>query len=71
MTDILQVGADVLHIGETQQNFGEVFFTDGGHPLRVGQELNFQHLGLKVVHKPWIKEKRFQEKHLKGQFTWT
>lgn len=52
MADILQVGADVFHVGESKQDFGKVFFTDGGHPLRVGQKLNFQHLCLKVIHEP-------------------
>lgn len=52
LADILQVGADVFHIGEAQKDFSKVFFTDGGHPFRVGQKLNFQHFCLKVIHKP-------------------
>lgn len=52
LADILQVGTDVLHVGEAQQDFCKVFLTDGGHPFRVSQKLNFQHLCLKVIHKP-------------------
>ena len=52
LSDVLQVGVDVLHVGEAKQNFSKVFFADGGHPFGVGQELNLQHLCLKVVHKP-------------------
>lgn len=52
LPDILQVGTDVLHVGEAQQDLGKVFFTDGGHPFRVGQKFNFQHLSLQVIHKP-------------------
>lgn len=51
VADVLQVGADVFHIGEAQQNFGKVFFADGGHPLGVGQKFNFQHFCLEVIHK--------------------
>lgn len=52
LADILKVSADVFHIGETQQDFGKVFLTDGGHTFRVGQKLDFQHLRLEVIHKP-------------------
>ena len=52
LADILQVGADVLHIGEAQKDFCKVFLADGGHSFRVGQKLNFQHFCLEVVHKP-------------------
>lgn len=48
--DVLHVGVDVLHVGKAQQDFGKVLLADGGHPLRVGEKLNFQHLSLEVIH---------------------
>lgn len=60
MSHVLQVAADVVHVGIAQENPGKVFLTDGGEAPGVGEELNLQHLRLQVVHEP-ARERRRKE----------
>lgn len=52
MSHILQVSADVVHVGVTEEDPSEVLLADGGHAFGVGEELNLKHLRLQVVHEP-------------------
>lgn len=52
MTHVLQIAADVVHVGVTEEDPSEVFLTDGGQAFRVGEELYLKHLCLQVVHEP-------------------
>lgn len=49
---ILQVAADVVYSGVAQEDASKVLLTDGGHALRIGQELNLKQFCLQVVHEP-------------------
>lgn len=52
MTHILQIAADVVHVGVAKENPCKVFLADGGQAFRVGEELYLKHLRLQVVHEP-------------------
>lgn len=52
VSHVLQIAADVVHIGVAEEDPGKVFLTDGGEASGVGEELNLQHLCLQVVHEP-------------------
>lgn len=49
---VLQVSADVVHVGVAEEDPGKVFLADGGHAFGVGEELYLEHLCLQVVHEP-------------------
>lgn len=53
---VLQVPADVVHVGVAEEDPSEVFLADGGQASGVGEELDLQHLGLQVVHEPVANE---------------
>lgn len=52
VTHVLQIAADVVHVGVTKEDPSEVFLADGGQAFRVGEELYLKHLCLQVVHEP-------------------
>lgn len=52
VAQVLQVSADIVHVGVAKENPSKVFLTDGGHALRVGEELYLKHFCLQVVHEP-------------------
>lgn len=50
VANVLQVSADVVHLGVAEEDAGEVLLADGGHAFGVGEELDLEHLRLQVVH---------------------
>lgn len=52
VANILQVSADIVHVGVAKENPSKVFLTDGGHALRVGEELYLKQFCLQVIHEP-------------------
>lgn len=52
VSHVLQIAADVVHVGVAEEDAGKVFLTDGGEASGVGEELDLQHLCLQVVHEP-------------------
>lgn len=61
VSHVLQVAADVVHVGVAEEDPGKVLLTDGREASGVGEELNLQHLCLQVVHEP-AQERRRQRK---------
>lgn len=49
---VLQVSADVVHVGVSKEDPSKVFLANGGHAFGVGEELYLKQLGLQVVHEP-------------------
>lgn len=58
VSHILQIAADVVHVGVAEEDPGKVLLADGGQASRVGEELNLQHLCLQVVHEPARRRRR-------------
>lgn len=52
VANILQVSADIVHIGVAKKDPSEVLLADGGHAFGVGEELYLKQLCLQVVHEP-------------------
>lgn len=48
--DVLQVSADVVHVGVAEEDPSKVLLADGGHAFGVGEELDLEDLRLQVVH---------------------
>lgn len=49
---VVQIRADVVHVGVAKEDPSEVFLADGGQALGVGEELYLKQLCLQVVHEP-------------------
>lgn len=49
---VLQILADVVHVGVAKEDPSEVFLANGGQAFRVGEELYLEQLCLQVVHEP-------------------
>lgn len=66
VSHVLQIAADVVHVGVAEEDAGKVFLTDGGEASGVGEELNLQHLSLQVVHEPAQERRRKRKWKRKG-----
>ena len=62
VAQVLQVPADVVHVGVAKQDPRKVFLADGGQAFGVGEELYLKHLCLQVVHEPGGGERRIADR---------
>lgn len=69
VSHVLQISADIIHVGVAEEDPCKVFLADGGQASGVGEELDLKHLCLQVVHEP-AEEEEMPHTHQHRSKTW-